>query len=385
MSPGRLLRLLQPPSPGRRLEYFARLLTAGLLVGLSVAFAIRTFGRLGATGRDIELVARQPSAGGWSRDRIVVNQGEHVRLRIRSEDVVHGFAIGRLGVDAGPIEPGKAVTVDFVADRPGEFTFYCTMWCDPNHARMRGILEVRGPAGSPAAPAAKPAADVILQHLDDPRDAGVVPAVKPSAARGLPLYAERCAGCHGERGEGTVRAAAVGRREVLLEFRPVDVFHAMGATTEGGSIRVKGSGRHAGVASKAIPPHATYVREWNDQDRWDVVATLWSLATTADRLELGQRLFLKNCAACHGERGAGDGPGGKSQPKQPADFTDARRMLAGTTALYTAKIRRGGMGTGMPYWGSIFTEEELAAVVDYLWTFTLGRPQSSQGSASARR
>jgi mono/diheme cytochrome c family protein len=46
-------------------------------------------------------------------------------------------------------------------------------------------------------------------------------------------------------------------------------------------------------------------------------------------------------------------------------------MLAGTTALYTAKIRRGGMGTGMPYWGSIFTEEELTALVDYVWTFSL--------------
>jgi mono/diheme cytochrome c family protein len=102
------------------------------------------------------------------------------------------------------------------------------------------------------------------------------------------------------------------------------------------------------------------------------VATLWSLGTTADRLDLGQRLYLRNCAACHGERGAGDGPGGKYQPKKPADLTDARRMLAGSTALYTAKIRRGGMGTGMPYWGSIFTEEELAAVVDHVWTFSLG-------------
>ena len=29
----------------------------------------------------------------------------------------------------------------------------------------------------------------------------------------------------------------------------------------------------------------------------------------------------------------------------------------------------------MPYWGSIFTEEELAAVVDYLWSFSLGITQ----------
>jgi mono/diheme cytochrome c family protein len=117
--------------------------------------------------------------------------------------------------------------------------------------------------------------------------------------------------------------------------------------------------------------HPQLLRGWTDQDRWDAVAYLWSLGTTPDRVEFGRRLFSRNCAACHGERGAGNGPGGRFQPKRPTDFTDMRRMLAGSSVLYTAKIRRGGMGTGMPYWGSIFTEEELAALVDYLWTFSL--------------
>jgi hypothetical protein len=31
------------------------------------------------------------------------------------------------------------------------------------------------------------------------------------------------------------------------------------------------------------------------------------------------------------------------------------------------------MGTGMPYWGTIFTGEELVALVAYLWTFSLQR------------
>jgi len=34
------------------------------------------------------------------------------------------------------------------------------------------------------------------------------------------------------------------------------------------------------------------------------------------------------------------------------------------------KIIRGGMGTGMPYWGPIFTEAQTWALVDYLWSFT---------------
>jgi cytochrome c oxidase subunit 2 len=353
-------------------EYLARVGTVGLLLGLVAAFAAGTMGRFGSSAQEIELIARQPAAGGWSRERIVVNQGERVRLRIRSEDVVHGFAIGRLGVEAGPIEPGKVTTVEFVADHAGEFTFYCTMWCDPNHARMRGILKVRGQAVTETA---RPysASDILLQHLDDPRDAGVVPAAVPSATRGLQLYGQRCAICHGERGEGTARAAAIARREALANASPVDVLQILaGAKMQQGSPRAGAHSQSASTVSRAIPSHAQYVRDWTEQERWDAVAALWSFATTADRLDLGQRLFLKNCAACHGERGAGDGPGGNHQPKKPADLSNPRRMLAGTTALYTAKIRRGGMGTGMPYWGSIFTENELAALVDYLWGFSLG-------------
>jgi len=371
---GNPLRHLFPSPDGkaRPLERLARILTAALVLVLVVAFAVAILGPLSSPERGIELVARQPAAGGWSRERIVVNQGERVRLRIRSEDVIHGFAIGRVGVDAGPIEPGKVATVEFVADQAGEFTFYCTMWCDPNHARMRGILEVRGPAGAPVA-SSVPASDVMLQHLDDPRDAGVVPQAMPTATRGLPLYGQRCASCHGERGEGASRATAIGRRELLLDRSPVEAFQMMATTKEQeGMRRVGAHEQGASMVSKALIPHARYAQGWNEQERWDVVAALWSFGTTADRLDLGQRLYLKNCAACHGERGAGDGPGGKSQTKNPADFTNARRMLAGTSALYTAKMRRGGMGTGMPYWGSIFTEQELTAVVDYLWTFSLG-------------
>lgn len=360
-----------PGRGGGRLERLARILTVGLVlgfVGVLLGLALRPIRSATPT---IELVGRQPAVGGWSRDRIIVNQGERVRLRIRSEDVVHGFAIGRLGVEAGPIEPGKVTTVEFVASEAGEFTFYCTMWCDPNHPRMRGVLEVRGPV-QPSTRSQTPASDVALQHLDDPRDAGIVPSARPSWVRGEPLYEARCASCHGRRGEGGARAAGLGRVKLLQGDSPVGIFRMLAAEEKGPGPQDGSHGHNPAAPSPPAASHERFVGGWTDQDRWDAVAFLWSLRTTPERLDLGRRLFLKNCAACHGERGAGDGPGGTRQPKKPADFTDARRMLAGTSALYTAKIRRGGMGTGMPYWGSIFTEDELAAAVDYLWTFSLG-------------
>ncbi len=371
--PGFVGRRWTPPRPGGSgPEHLARLVGGALLVGFVLVVLAVWLGKVRPSEQAIELVARQPAAGGWSRERIVVNKGERVRFRIRSEDVVHGFSIGRLGVDAGPIEPGKTVTVEFMANQTGEFTFYCTTWCDPNHPRMRGTLEVRD-LGQPSAVTSSSAPDVTLQDLDMPRDAGAIPPARPSAARGAAIYAERCAACHGERGQGTASGPAIDPRERLRDVSPVQVF----GTLEGAAVQQASDqpAPHASASTKAGQSRKTHVdaaRAWGDQDRWDTVAYLWSLGTTPDRVDAGRRLFSQNCAACHGERGDGDGPGGKYQPKKPADFTNSRRMLAGTSALYTAKIRRGGMGTGMPYWGNIFTEEELTALVGYVWTFSLG-------------
>jgi mono/diheme cytochrome c family protein len=357
---------------GSRLEHIARLITTTLLGGLLVVVLAAWGSRVASSDRAIDLVGRQPAAGGWSQDRIVVNRGERVRLRIRSEDVVHGFTIGRLGVDAGPIEPGKTVTVEFVANEAGEFTFYCTAWCDPNHPRMRGILEVRDSRNSPTAPSSA-ARDVALQDLDTPREAAAIPSSRPSASRGATLYSERCATCHGVSGQGTARGPAIVRREVLENQQPVEVFQMLGGMPAAETSHDSFLHRQASLSVRGRQTfHDQIGKSWSDQDRWDSVAYIWSLGTAPERVDLGRRLFAKNCAACHGVGGAGDGPGGRVQPKKPANLSDPWRMLAGTSALYTAKIRRGGMGTGMPYWGSIFTEDELAAVVDYLWTFSLG-------------
>ena len=53
----------------------------------------------------------------------------------------------------------------------------------------------------------------------------------------------------------------------------------------------------------------------------------------------------------------------------PVDFTDPTRMLGASPVLLQGKILRGGMGTGMPMWGSIFTEEQIWDLIAYLYSF----------------
>ena len=89
-------------------------------------------------------------------------------------------------------------------------------------------------------------------------------------------------------------------------------------------------------------------------------------------LEPAATLYAKNCAACHGDKGEGNGFDAASAPVAPPSFADARRMAGRRSDVLYAKIRRGGMGTGMPNFGTLFTPEETWALVDYLWRLAYG-------------
>ncbi len=73
---------------------------------------------------------------------LTVDKGDHVRLKVTSADVKHGFAIDEYGINQ-QLTPGQEVTVDFVADKSGEFQFYCSVVCGAGHREMTGKLIVQ--------------------------------------------------------------------------------------------------------------------------------------------------------------------------------------------------------------------------------------------------
>lgn len=322
-------------------ELLARCALLIVLIGFPVGVFVYQYVYLPATPGEaqvIDLVAQAPEVGGWEPEYITVNKGDTVRLRITGQDVVHGFAVGRLGIDTGPIIPGEAVTVEFVADEVGQFTYYCNVWCSPYHYRMRGTLEVVDPA-APDAPVVVeegPAIAGLDLDIDSPHEAQFYPASRPSAVRGR-ILADRI---------------ELPTLDDLRRQSPSAVFQAVRARNPTASL--------------------------SDEEIWDLVAYLWFAATTPGRQAVGEALYAKNCAACHGGSGGGDGPGGRYLEQRPTDFTNARTMAGGSSEIYFAKIRRGGMGTGMPYWGTIFTEEETWSIVDYLWIFLFGGLEMKQ-------
>lgn len=72
---------------------------------------------------------------------IRVNQGERVRLVLRSLDVTHGLALEGYEVNLMAV-PSREVQAEFVASKPGKFRFRCTQTCGNLHPFMSGNLIV---------------------------------------------------------------------------------------------------------------------------------------------------------------------------------------------------------------------------------------------------
>jgi nitrous-oxide reductase len=81
----------------------------------------------------------------FNPEHITVKQGDRVRWRVtnteRAVDATHGFAVPVYNITAS-LEPGETVVIEFVADTPGTFPFYCSEFCSALHIEMMGYLMV---------------------------------------------------------------------------------------------------------------------------------------------------------------------------------------------------------------------------------------------------
>jgi mono/diheme cytochrome c family protein/plastocyanin len=321
----------------RRSELISRILIAGgilLAVGAPLFFWTRT-----------PLIhAQMAEDGGWNPDIIKAEVGQPLHLHLTSDDVMHGFAVGQMEMEPVDVEPGKVTDVTLTFDKPGTYTFFCTRWCGVNHWRMRGTIEVSGPNTDPASAPVIPMYVTLRLDIDAPHESPVIPGSQPSALRGQQLAAD-------------LEISQINNPSFYLAHSPYQIFEALDST---------------GLS---------------DSEKWDVVSYIWESNTTPELLANGQKLYGQNCAACHGENGAGDGvfaddiarAGESSQQsmsgsdemmmQKPADFTNPARMLGASPALLQGKILRGGMGTGMPMWGSIFREEQIWDLIAYIHSF----------------
>ncbi len=86
---------------------------------------------------------------------------------------------------------------------------------------------------------------------------------------------------------------------------------------------------------------------------------------------LGERVYARRCAVCHGPDGRGNGPAAPSMIPRPRDFTLALfkyKSTAGSEPPTDEDLRRvvtrGLVASAMPSFSDLLTEDEIRAVVD---------------------
>jgi len=82
---------------------------------------------------------------GFEPQFIKVNKDDHVILKLSSDDVAHGIAIDEYQINE-PIIPGQMSEVEFIADKPGTFHYYCSVPCGEGHDEQGGYLTVNDPS-----------------------------------------------------------------------------------------------------------------------------------------------------------------------------------------------------------------------------------------------
>ena len=84
----------------------------------------------------------------FTPDRVELQKGDHVIWHLtsieRARDATHGFALSGYNINLS-LEPGESNTIEFDANLPGTFTWYCTEFCSALHLSLIHISEPTRP------------------------------------------------------------------------------------------------------------------------------------------------------------------------------------------------------------------------------------------------
>lgn len=188
-----------------------------------------------------------------------------------------------------------------------------------------------------------------------PRREGDVPKLSVAAdlKRGRQLYARNCASCHGPRGEGNGPGAA--------GLRP----HPTNFAAHEYTLDRLGFALWNGVAGTAMPAW----RDLTPQELADLAAVIREFHDRASEparvSDAGRQTYEAQCAQCHGESGAGDGPASNRFAVSASNFRTGRPAFE--TSLRA--VREGVEGTAMAPWAPRLSNDDMRAVAEFVRGF----------------
>ena len=116
---------------------------------------------------------------------------------------------------------------------------------------------------------------------------------------------------------------------------------------------------------------------------WFSFTILWCLLNVGQSLAIdpkaafeGRRIFVSHCQLCHGSDGKGAGPLAVNLGLTPSDLTRTvrsrsetilRKIISGDGGqTITGRTRHNILTDAMPNWGSVFSEQQIDALIAYL-------------------
>jgi mono/diheme cytochrome c family protein len=106
-------------------------------------------------------------------------------------------------------------------------------------------------------------------------------------------------------------------------------------------------------------------KDYNDAELESLAAFLSTFDYKLDTVSEGQTLFDAYCVSCHGEEMNGEGKVSAMLDPLPRDFSKYQ-FVASYEDRFKDSIREGVMGTAMPAWKEIMTDDQIEVLVEFI-------------------
>lgn len=178
-----------------------------------------------------------------------------------------------------------------------------------------------------------------------------------AVAAGHELFAENCAACHGDGGEGGL-GPALNLQELLATTADEALFSLTRTGIPGTIMPAWGQSFGGPLTDAQIGQIVAFIRSWQP------TAPEATPAATAPDPARGAAIFVQTCALCHGENGRGTATA-------PA-LNDPDRLNELNDAWYRNTIANGRPARGMPTWGTVLSPQQINDVVALLAAWRAG-------------
>jgi mono/diheme cytochrome c family protein len=196
-------------------------------------------------------------------------------------------------------------------------------------------------------------------------------SAQPAHERGKALYEARCAVCHGVDGHADT---PVGRLLIPHPRNFADPIEMARLTVDRLYQAIK-EGR-PGTAMAAWGQVLTETEIGDVIDHIHTLASPRALALSAEQLsiEVGRRLYVRECSFCHGVAGRADTEVARALHPPPRNFADPIEMARLDDGRMYSAIKLGRPGTAMGGRGELLSPAEIIDVMRYIRTLVQPLP-----------